>query len=210
MSVCRNFPRFVDSNELYGAAYLALCKAAESFDATHGATFMTWAYRPIRHAVITEARWIVNWRWGPLGQCRPPQLIDWQEKHDFREDPKAQRSECFYDLACEYVRDRLEEIDEPDRTVLKLSLEGWLQQDIAARLGKGNASISRYKQRGLEALSSKLTHEEADLTALFESRSRRAVPDRVKYLARKRNAPRLAKSREKRMDRDDNHLLMEA
>lgn len=188
MDVCRNVPRCVDVNEIYGAGYLALCKAAESFDATRGATFMTWAYRPIRQAVTAEAWWIVNWRWWILGQWRSPQLTDWEDENDSTEDPKAQRSEFFYDLARGYVRDRLEEIDEPDRMVLKLSfLDGCLHEDIAARLGKSITSISLYKRRGLKALSSKLTDEETELTALLESRSRRVVPDMARYLAQKRN-----------------------
>ncbi len=184
MDVCRNVPRCVDVNEIYGAGYLALCKAAETFDATRGATFMTWAYRQIRQAVTAEAWWLVNWRWWHHGQSRPPQLTDWEDT----EDPKAQKSEFFYDLAREYIRERVEEIDEPGRTVLKLSfLEGCLHEDIAARLGRSTTSISLYKQRGLEALSDKLRDEETELTALLESRSRRVVPDTATYLARKRN-----------------------
>lgn len=187
MDVCRNVPRSIQAEELYGASYLALVKAARSFCNDRGAEFRTWAYRPIRTAAQIEAWWLINWRsWIHVGKNRSPTITDFEDWRDDTEDDSADPSAFFYDLARDYVKERIDELEQPEQTVIRMSfIDGVPQSEIAAKIGKSVQTVRHYKRRGLDALWEALASEEKELTELLETRPRRVDRNLAKYHARR-------------------------
>lgn len=185
LDACRGIPRFVYADDLYGAAYEALVDAAGTFSASRG-TFRTWCYRRIRTAVLREAWWIVNWRRDyRIGQnCAPN--VSLEEWRDVMADPRAEKAAFFRDLARDYVREKLDALEEPDRTVLRLRyFEGCTEKEGTRRIGCCHDSWWAWGRRGLDRLWEELAHEESELDALLESGPRKSNPD-VSRILRKR------------------------
>jgi RNA polymerase sigma factor (sigma-70 family) len=145
LSVFYNKPGRLDDHERQSEIGLALCVAAMSFDASKNVRFATWAAFKIAKHLQTlnrtrKARPVTEW-------------LDVEKVVDPHEDnPEAQDEIAWLFRA----------LPQRDREIVRLFNQGWMLDEIGARVGLTKSSVSRRYHRALGVMRERVETAKGD------------------------------------------------
>lgn len=147
--LCGAFER----QDLYSIGYIAMCKAARDFDPERGFKFSTLASKYIRAEILNEiqktTRECRDYRNSTATIDRP---IDTAEGKEMLGNliPSVDTAETITDA--KLLIEWLDGQDDQDATIVRLHVAGYVQSEIAVRVGLSQSLVSRKLTRAKQRI----------------------------------------------------------
>ena len=200
-SILRRWRVRMAPDEIDSIVDLALCEAAHRYDATKGASFMTFFYYHLRGHLVRAVASAANASniFLAYAQNNGMEIGDWSRTSEEsisyflpdnslfgRSEEETPEALFLKKEKAERCADAISQLDELEQAVLNRSFRGGEQLiDIASQLGYSRCHISRVKKRALERLQTLLESS--------EGQTENGQPSRV--TARERKLPRRRRRR---------------
>ncbi len=133
-----------NEDDILSEGMIGLIRAADTFDATKGKRFSTYAVKCIRNAMLQYIRKIAKY-WDKEVSLFAPIAQDFDGSQlsyaDVIEDGKSE--ECVEECAKTLIEDKIRQLPDGDREIMQALISGYKQKEIAAMMGIQQPTISR-------------------------------------------------------------------